>query len=79
MNIPFNIKKSIPASRGGRLLLGGALILGGVLGFLPILGVWMIPLGLLVLSVDFPTVRRFRRSWHVRLGRRWNEWRSRRS
>jgi hypothetical protein len=42
------------------------LIGGGVLGFLPILGFWMIPLGLLVLSFDLPQVRRWRRRFLVR-------------
>jgi hypothetical protein len=41
-------------------------------GFLPVLGFWMIPLGLLVLSVDLPIVRRWRRQltvwWHRRKG-----------
>jgi hypothetical protein len=33
------------------------LIVGGVLSFLPILGVWMLPLGLLLLAVDLPILR----------------------
>jgi hypothetical protein len=33
----------------------------GSFGFLPILGFWMIPLGLMVLSIDLPRVRRARR------------------
>jgi len=33
-------------------------MVGGVLGFLPILGFWMIPLGLLVLAPDFRWARR---------------------
>ncbi|MBB2674881.1 UNVERIFIED_ORG: hypothetical protein GGE53_001390 [Rhizobium etli] len=47
-----------------------ALVLCGFLGFLPILGFWMIPLGLLVLSHDLPIARRLRRRlavwWHKR-------------
>jgi hypothetical protein len=34
------------------------LIPGGMLGFLPVLGLWMLPLGLLMLSVDVPILRR---------------------
>ena len=60
---------SLPRSRILRRVLGFALICGGVLGFLPILGFWMIPLGLVVLSVDSPSVRRFRRGLAVRFGR----------
>jgi len=53
-----------------RIALGTALIAGGILGFLPILGFWMLPLGLLVLSQDLPAVRRWRRSLAVRIERR---------
>jgi hypothetical protein len=60
----------IPASRPLRIALGLGLCLGGFLGFLPILGFWMFPLGLLVLSVDLAPVRRFRRRMEVRWGRR---------
>lgn len=43
---------------GLRLLLGLVLIAGGVLGFLPILGFWMIPLGVVVALMDIrPIVR----------------------
>jgi len=65
------VKKIMPASRIGRVLVGILLIIGGILGFLPVLGFWMVPLGLLVLSIDFPAVRKFRRSQEVRLGRWW--------
>ncbi len=41
-----------------RWVLGLSLMFGGVLWFLPILGVWMIPLGLLVLAPDFKWARR---------------------
>jgi hypothetical protein len=52
-----------------RVFLGIVLIIGGLLGFLPILGFWMLPLGLVVLSVDFAFIRRFRRRASVRFGR----------
>ena len=48
--------KSLPALV--RIVIGILLLLGGVLGALPILGFWMIPLGLLVLSWDFRWARR---------------------
>ena len=60
----------IPASKPLRVALGLALCIGGMLGFLPILGFWMIPLGLLVLSIDLAPVRRFRRRVEVWWGRR---------
>jgi hypothetical protein len=58
----------LPQSRPLRLGLGILLVAGGLVGFLPVVGFWMIPLGLLVLSVDVPIVRRWRRKlalwWH---------------
>jgi len=30
---------------------------GGVLGFLPILGFWMFPLGVVILSLDYPPLK----------------------
>ena len=41
-----------------RIIIGIFLVLGGLLGALPILGFWMVPLGLLVLSLDFRWARR---------------------
>jgi hypothetical protein len=41
-----------------RQVLGVLLMLGGLFWFLPVLGLWMIPLGLLILSVDFRWARR---------------------
>ena len=48
-----------------RLGLGVLLLLGGILGFLPIVGFWMFPLGLLVLSYDLPRARRWRQRMEV--------------
>lgn len=59
----------MPRSRLARTIVGLLLLIGGILGFLPVLGFWMIPLGLIVLSVDFPAIRRFRRRLVVRWGR----------
>lgn len=61
----------LPASRPLRMAIGIGLVGGGILGFLPILGFWMLPLGLLILSVDSHYVRRFRR----RLELKWGRWR----
>ena len=60
----------LPESRIVRLGLGVALIVGGLLGFLPVVGFWMLPLGLAVLSVDIPWVRRQRRKIAIWWGRR---------
>jgi hypothetical protein len=52
---------SLPRSRALRVLIGLGLVALGLLGFLPILGFWMVPLGLFVLSYEFASVRRLRR------------------
>lgn len=60
----------VPGSAPIRIVSGFLLVIGGVLGFLPILGFWMIPLGILLLSVDLHMVRRWRRRFEVWWGRR---------
>jgi hypothetical protein len=57
--------------------VGVALVIGGILGFLPVLGYWMFPLGLALLSVDSPTARRYYRRLYVWAGRQSQTWRSR--
>jgi hypothetical protein len=57
----------VPANVFLRVGLGILMMLGGIFSFLPVLGIWMLPLGLLILSIDFPPVRRFRRVATVRL------------
>jgi membrane protein implicated in regulation of membrane protease activity len=66
-------KVRIPRSKRGRQALGGALLVGGAFWWLPVLGLWMVPAGLAVLSVDSPKVRRFRRRSEVRSVRGWKE------
>nr|ALS90188.1 putative transmembrane protein (PGPGW) [uncultured bacterium] len=61
----FGREFSMPRSRGLRIAIGALLIFCGILGFLPILGFWMIPIGLLVLSYEFALVRRHRRRFVV--------------
>ena len=61
---------NLPQGRWQRIALGVALVLGGMVGFLPILGFWMIPLGLFVLSLELASVRRLRRRLIVRFSKR---------
>jgi hypothetical protein len=68
-------KISVPGHPLLRLLLGAALVVGGFLGFLPVLGFWMVPLGLIILSIDLPMALRLKRRIDVALGR----WLKRRS
>ena len=63
------LERMIPGSRGVllrlrsnrwrlvRLPLALMLIAGGLFSFLPVLGAWMLPLGLLLLAVDLPFLR----------------------
>lgn len=44
---------------GLRLLLGVALMVGGVFAILPVLGLWMIPLGIAVAAMDIVPVWRW--------------------
>ncbi|KMW59243.1 hypothetical protein AIOL_004224 [Candidatus Rhodobacter oscarellae] len=53
------------------------LILGGVFAFLPVLGLWMLPLGLLLLALDLPFLRPWIGGAIIRLRRRgaiWLRW-----
>ena len=59
----------VPQSKVLRIGLGGGLCLGGFAGFLPVLGFWMLPLGVAVLAVDFPPARRVLRRSSVWVGR----------
>ena len=66
----------LPHSQAVRITIGVFLIVIGLLGgWLPILGYWMVPAGLLILSVDIPAVRRGRRNFDVWFGRtRFGQW-----
>ena len=63
-----NHSMKVPGTPRARRLLGVALIIGGILGFLPVLGFWMVPLGLIILSIDSARVRRWRRQMEVKHG-----------
>lgn len=51
---------TLPDHAPTRIAIGVLLVLCGILGFLPLLGFWMIPLGIIILSYDIPRVRLFR-------------------
>jgi hypothetical protein len=46
-----------PSSRLVRIPLAVLLILGGIFSILPVLGLWMLPLGLLLFAQDVPMLR----------------------
>jgi hypothetical protein len=47
-----------PSATLVRVPMAGLFILGGFVGFLPLLGFWMIPLGLVLLAINVPFLRR---------------------
>jgi hypothetical protein len=55
------IRRTVPP--GVRTLLGIALVIGGFFGFLPILGFWMIPLGIAVIAMDIRSAGGLLRRW----------------
>jgi len=52
-----------PSGRWLRLPAGLLLTFGGVLGFLPLVGFWMLPIGLALLADDVPLLRSLRSRW----------------
>jgi hypothetical protein len=60
----------LPRSRMVRIVIGILFFLFGLVGFLPIVGFWMIPVGLLILSYEFAMIRRWRRRMALKWGRR---------
>jgi hypothetical protein len=55
--VPLMRRLRDPAARWVRVPAGILLVAVGILGFLPIIGFWMIPLGLALLSLDIPRLR----------------------
>jgi hypothetical protein len=51
---------TLPDWAPARIAIGISFVCLGFLGFLPILGFWMVPLGVAILSYDIPRVRLFR-------------------
>jgi hypothetical protein len=63
--LPDRLRRTVrslrqPSRRWLRMLAGLLLILGGLLAVLPILGLWMLPLGLVLLAEDVPALRSLR-------------------
>jgi hypothetical protein len=61
--LPGRLQRSVrwlrrPSSRLVRIPAGLLLMVGGVFSILPVLGLWMLPLGLLLLAEDIPPLRR---------------------
>jgi hypothetical protein len=61
--LPLGVSRFIrwlrqPASFPVRLVVAIVFIVGGVFSFLPILGIWMLPLGLLLIAQDVPALQK---------------------
>ncbi len=52
---------------GVRSVVGILLMIAGVFGFLPIIGFWMVPLGLGFIALDIPWTRQHILDWMARL------------
>lgn len=68
-----------PTSRFVRVPVGGLLVLGGIFGFLPVLGFWMLPLGLLLISRDVPALEPPLARMFAWINRHWPGWAQRRA
>ena len=66
----WHLRRELPASMAGvlhrlrhpearwvRVPLGVMFSIAGIFSFLPVLGIWMLPLGLLLLALDIPILR----------------------
>lgn len=63
-----------PSSRWVRVPAGVLLIAGGLLSILPLLGIWMLPLGLILLAEDIAPLRRTRDRFLDWIERRHPHW-----
>jgi hypothetical protein len=83
------LERKIPRTAGGWLSrlrrpearcipLGILLVLGGIFSFLPVLGIWMLPLGLLLLAVDLIFLQGPVNLAILRGGRWWTTWQRKR-
>jgi hypothetical protein len=60
-----------PHARWVRIPVGVLLIAGGIFSILPLLGIWMLPLGLLLIAYDVPFLRRPVGRFTIGAARRW--------
>jgi hypothetical protein len=61
--VPTSVSRFIrwlrqPSSFAARLAVAALLVLGGIFSFLPVLGLWMLPLGLLLIAQDIPFLQK---------------------
>jgi hypothetical protein len=63
-----------PSARWLRIPAGVLLIAGSFLAILPVFGLWMLPLGLLLLAEDIPALKRARNRVLDYAHKRWPHW-----
>ena len=68
-----------PSAMLVRIPLGILLVLGGIFSFLPVLGIWMLPLGLLLLAIDIPLLQGPVGNTIVWGKRKWQTWKRKRA
>ena len=64
-----------PSRLPARAAVALLLIAGGFLSFLPVLGLWMLPLGLVLISQDIPVLQRPLLRAFQWVDRKWQGWR----
>ncbi len=71
--------RALTTRRARLIRIPAALILiaGGFLAVLPVFGLWMLPLGLLLLAIDVPALRPAVSAMAIRLRRWLRRWRAR--
>lgn len=78
-HLPGGIRRCLrwlrePSSRWMRIPAGLILVVAGIFSILPFLGLWMLPLGLLLLAQDLPFLRRPMRRALLWIEWRWISW-----
>lgn len=63
-----------PGAQWVRIPLGILLVIGGIFSFLPVLGIWMLPLGLILLALDLVFLQGPVNLALVRGTRKWSTW-----
>jgi hypothetical protein len=84
--VPIRVSEFIrwlrkPSSFIPRLAVAVLLILGGIFSFLPVLGIWMLPLGLLLIAQDVLFLQKplvsvlawIEKKWEL-LRLKWQDW-----
>jgi hypothetical protein len=76
--VPIGISRFIrwlrlPSSFAARLIIAMLFILGGIFSFLPVLGLWMLPLGFLLIAQDVPLLQKPLLRTFVWIEKKW-EW-----